>query len=83
MLPDGNNGYIRYQLNSIEDLYKYKDELIASASRYLAVKSEPSKLAINDGLYNDDVIVVDTNGDEEVEVEIIEPENRRPWWRRR
>ncbi len=42
MLPDNNNGYIRYQLNSIEDLYNYKDELITAASKYLAIKAETS-----------------------------------------
>jgi hypothetical protein len=42
MFPDGKNGYIRHQLNSIEDLYNYRDELIESASKYLAVKVETS-----------------------------------------
>lgn len=76
MLPDGNNGYKRYQLNDINDLYKYKDELLDSASKYLAVKSE-SISTINEPALSTDL------NDEYVEVDIIEPEPKKPWWKRK
>ncbi len=82
MLPDGNNGYKRYQLNDINDLYKYKDELLDSASKYLAVKSE-SISTINEPVLSIDSNDSNDSNDEYVEVDIIEPEPKKPWWKRK
>jgi hypothetical protein len=76
LLPDGSRNGCRYYLNSIEDLYKYEDEILESASKYLAVKSDSTSTI------NGPVSSTDSN-EEVVEIEIIEPENKRPWWKRR
>lgn len=76
LLPDGSRNGCRYYLNSIEDLYKYEDEILESASKYLAVKSDSTSTI------NGPVSSTDSNK-EVVEIEIIEPEKKRSWWKRR
>ena len=43
MIPNDENKYDRFYINDIQDLYNYKEQLIKSANKYLAIKTTISE----------------------------------------
>lgn len=67
VLPGKDGGQVRHYINSVEDIYNFKDELIESASNYLA-----SKMTVTVTVSDEAENITETT-----EVEITQPKRKR------